>query len=128
METVPGPKTAVLDQFGSKFVSGPPLGGATFCPLAVRRGHGCDGPEGDSPSGKADFCVKPSHAPGEVVDYGNSGQNKPNGQLKLGECEGDCDRDSDCKYGLKCFQRNGYTSVPGCKGRGRKDWDYCIKK
>ena len=43
-------------------------------------------------------------------------------------CEGDCDRDSDCKYGLKCFQRNGYTSVPGCKGRGRKDWDYCIKK
>ena len=35
METVPGPKTAVLDHFGSKFISGPPLGGATFCPLAV---------------------------------------------------------------------------------------------
>ena len=55
-------------------------------------------------------------------------------------CEGDCDNDDDClrKMGSgtlfspfsgirgKCFQRNGYTPVPGCKGTGKKDWDYCI--
>lgn len=27
----------------------------------------------------------------------------------LKQCEGDCDRDSDCGPGLRCFQRNGYT-------------------
>merc|ERR1711953_1025568 len=32
--------------------------------------------------------------------------------LKLcAECQGDCDRDSDCEAGLKCWQRNGHASV-----------------
>jgi len=44
---------------------------------------------------------------------------------KLGKCQGDCDNNSQCKSGLKCFQRSGYTKVPGCEGRGKKDWDYC---
>lgn len=44
---------------------------------------------------------------------------------KLGKCQGDCDSDSQCKPGLKCFQRSGYTKVPGCEGRGKKHWDYC---
>jgi hypothetical protein len=63
-----------------------------------------------------------------------------------GPCEGDCDRDDDCRDKKnianliagdfiapapvlnrgKCFQRDGYTPVPGCKGTGKKDWDYCI--
>ena len=48
-----------------------------------------------------------------------------------GACEGDCDNDNDCggiwsRVRGKCFQRNGYTPVPGCKGTGKKDWDYCI--
>ena len=41
-------------------------------------------------------------------------------------CHGDCDRDSDCASGLKCFQRDGYTAIPGCWGRGKDDWDYCV--
>ena len=43
-------------------------------------------------------------------------------------CEGDCDRDSDCGDGLRCFQRDGYTQVPGCKGTGKHDWDYCVNE
>lgn len=40
-------------------------------------------------------------------------------------CHGDCDSDSDCAAGLKCFQRTGYSKVPGCAGVGTEDWDYC---
>ncbi len=47
---------------------------------------------------------------------------------KLSLCEGDCDRDTDCQTGLKCFQRSGYTKVPGCIGRGKRSWDYCVPK
>jgi hypothetical protein len=45
---------------------------------------------------------------------------------KLGRCEGDCDYDSDCSGNLQCFHRNGYESVPGCKGQGTYSMDYCI--
>eukprot|EP01047_Picozoa_sp_COSAG01_P017190 COSAG01_NODE_904_length_12843_cov_83.351146_1_plen_1333_part_10 len=43
-------------------------------------------------------------------------------------CYGDCDRDSDCQPGLRCFQRNDRKPVPGCKPGGGGDingWDYC---
>ena len=43
-------------------------------------------------------------------------------------CEGDCDRDTDCGEGLRCFQRDGYTQVPGCKGTGKNNWDYCVNE
>lgn len=36
-----------------------------------------------------------------------------------GRCAGDCDDDSDCEEGLKCFFRNDITPVPGCSGIGR---------
>ena len=56
-------------------------------------------------------------------------QRMPTGQPKLGECEGDCDRNSDCQTGLKCYQRS-YSSqqVPGCSKGGSGDigsHDYC---
>ena len=39
----------------------------------------------------------------------------------LGECQGDCDEDSDCSPGMYCFQRNAVNEpVPGCAG-GDKD-------
>jgi hypothetical protein len=41
-------------------------------------------------------------------------------------CEGDCDRDSDCAPGLKCFERDGLAPVPGCSGTGINDYDYCV--
>jgi len=91
---------------------------------------GCTaGGEGDRT--KADYCVKPSHAPGELVHYGKSGENKPNGQLKLGECEGDCDKDVDCQPGLYCYQKDTSDDVPpGCTAGGKGDRmkaDYCVK-
>jgi hypothetical protein len=45
----------------------------------------------------------------------------------LGLCEGDCDNDSNCADGLVCFQRSGFTPVPGCDGVGRESYDYCIE-
>ena len=38
--------------------------------------------------------------------------------IGCGECEGDCDNDSDCYGGLECFKRKAYEFVPGCDGRG----------
>lgn len=38
-----------------------------------------------------------------------------NPDVKLDACEGDCDDDSECKSGLKCFQRSSSEDqVPGC--------------
>jgi len=45
----------------------------------------------------------------------------------LGECQGDCDSDSECSPDLVCFQRSGTQSVPGCKGSGQSGSDYCVK-
>jgi len=53
---------------------------------------------------------------------------KGNTAWPYGRCEGDCDADADCSPGLKCFQRSGFTSVPGCSSGGsgdREDVDYC---
>ena len=44
-------------------------------------------------------------------------------------CEGDCDSDSDCKAGLRCFHRNPLRPmhpVIGCSGAGVSGMDYCI--
>mmetsp|Transcript_26813 Transcript_26813/g.58154 ORF Transcript_26813/g.58154 Transcript_26813/m.58154 type:complete len:409 (+) Transcript_26813:97-1323(+) len=60
-----------------------------------------------------DYCAFPE------LEEGSSGS-------KLGVCQGDCDDDSDCKGDLVCFERDGYEDVPGCNGRGDKDWDYCV--
>eukprot|EP00980_Cylindrotheca_fusiformis_P003621 scaffold814_cov100-Cylindrotheca_fusiformis.AAC.3 len=53
-------------------------------------------------------------------------------RFRLRQCEGDCDRDSDCEGNdddLVCFQRGGpYEPVPGCLG-GETDGtlsDYCV--
>lgn len=51
-------------------------------------------------------------------------------QVKLNECEGDCDDDADCADGLTCFQRNrANLEVPGCLGGAADNTltDYCIK-
>ena len=44
----------------------------------------------------------------------------------LKACTGECDADSQCAKGLKCFQRSKGEKIPGCKGNGGgKTWDYC---
>jgi len=48
---------------------------------------------------------------------------------KLARCEGNCDVDSDCQSGLKCFKRSSSEDqVPGCLAGGNEDFDtynYC---
>merc|ERR1711977_351532 len=73
---------------------------------------GCIG----DPVSKWDYCIPE----GVII---NTGVN-PEGMLQL--CEGDCDRDSDCGEGLKCFQREDNEDIPGCIGDPVSKWDYCI--
>lgn len=49
--------------------------------------------------------------------------------IKLGECQGDCNRDSDCANGLVCMQRSNGETVPGCSGEGQVNAraDFCIQ-
>ncbi len=48
--------------------------------------------------------------------------------FRLGQCEGDCDNNSDCQSGLVCFQKDsgGSGQVPGCSGRDSSRNDFCI--
>ena len=73
-----------------------------------------------------DYCIAPTvSAPALDESLGNLNGRAIPGQYGL--CQGDCDKDSDCARGLKCFQRSGKTNVPGCSGTGTKDWvDYCV--
>ena len=59
-----------------------------------------------------------------------SGRNSwtPPRGTKLKECQGDCDSDRDCAPGLKCYERSGNEPVPGCTGKARRAYDYCIPK
>ena len=44
----------------------------------------------------------------------------------LRACTGECDADSQCASGLKCFKRSHGEPIPGCTGKGsRAGWDYC---
>jgi len=75
-----------------------------------------------------DYCYDPVLAGHSVVNYGsleNLGKNGCSTSRKCGQCEGDCDKDSECRTGLKCFQRSGFTAVPGCAGQGVSNYDYC---
>jgi len=56
------------------------------------------------------------------------GSNACTPTTKCSTCTGDCDTDSDCSSGLKCFQRDDSTPVPGCAIGGEGDLpvgDYC---
>jgi hypothetical protein len=53
----------------------------------------------------------------------------PSSAFPLGECEGDCDRNSDCQTGLVCIQRSSGSPLPsGCTGyRTSSSIDFCAK-
>lgn len=61
-------------------------------------------------------------APPVLTWFGFSGCSSRN---PCGECQGDCDFDSDCAGDLKCFERFDQQSVPGCDGSGEFGGDYC---
>jgi hypothetical protein len=85
------------------------------------------GCSGDKPEWSGfDFCYVPVKPPVGKLKYvgNNAGPGFP-----LNACEGDCDKDSECKIGLKCFQRGGTETVPGCTG-DKSEWkgyDFCYK-
>jgi len=66
-------------------------------------------------------CQKSTY---ELLSTASSAERTP-GPGELHRCEGDCNSDSECGSGLRCFQRDE-SDVPGCEGTPKKDWDYCI--
>jgi hypothetical protein len=75
-----------------------------------------------SPSSYPTSSFNPSSAFYLVSKGGNPSET-------LGRCEGDCDSDNNCAAGLRCFQRSGLTTVPGCISGGAGDinnYDYCV--
>jgi len=66
---------------------------------------------------------------GTRSDYGNKQLNNKGGTAyRLNECEGDCDRDSDCLNGGICFQRSRNEKIPGCANNGSPaNYDFCYK-
>jgi hypothetical protein len=66
-----------------------------------------------------DYCSEPV-----LTDLGD----EPVTEEGLGQCQGDCDNDKDCQGDLKCFKRDGLVSVPGCRGSGAIDYDYCVNQ
>ncbi|GKY90745.1 hypothetical protein MPSEU_000047400 [Mayamaea pseudoterrestris] len=101
---------------------------------------GCSG--ASKYSGK-DFCIDPSGttssntttsgtggtSSGNLPTVSMKGENgSPGSAFPLGQCQGDCDSNSDCEKGLFCYQRSAGESVPGCLGGAmdNTDTDYCI--
>jgi len=55
-----------------------------------------------------------------------SGGDYNGSKKKLKRCTDECDKDSDCMFPLKCFQRSKGEPIPGCTGHGKSpSWDYC---
>ena len=102
---------------------------------------GCLG--GEDESGRTDYCIRagasivtappttasPTISPAPTPAYPRLRYVGNERDPSLGECEGDCDKNSDCRGGLICFQRDGTESVPGCLGgeEESKGTDYCIR-
>lgn len=68
--------------------------------------------------------VPPPNLPANATFYGGSPSSD---KFPLQRCEGDCDSDSQCDFGLVCQQRNADQYVPGCLGtEGYNAEDFCI--
>ena len=72
------------------------------------------------------FTPSPTGAPAWAERWAPGGRGTGSRRQGCGEGEGDCDSNSECASGLSCFQRSGFTVVPGCSGSGVKSWDYCV--
>merc|ERR1712032_1309407 len=72
--------------------------------------------------GKRECSCNACTGPGDKT-LGGPNDNKAK---NLEACWGECDNDSQCAKGLKCFQRSKGEKVPGCTGKGGgAKWDYC---
>mmetsp|Transcript_30659 Transcript_30659/g.64787 ORF Transcript_30659/g.64787 Transcript_30659/m.64787 type:complete len:1099 (+) Transcript_30659:67-3363(+) len=61
--------------------------------------------------------------PNPTVPFNNIGSN-PSGILQ--RCDGDCDSDDECGYGLHCMHKSDPVHVPGCNDTQTDGWDYCV--
>mmetsp|Transcript_877 Transcript_877/g.1838 ORF Transcript_877/g.1838 Transcript_877/m.1838 type:complete len:346 (+) Transcript_877:174-1211(+) len=92
---------------------------------------GCRGGNKDATS--TDYCIDPKYiAPVNNNDFPELkylGRNPTTNSFPLQECEGDCDKNSDCDTGLICLQRRHENSgsIPGCRGLDDSLVDYCVK-
>lgn len=88
---------------------------------------------GQTPSPTTSFNLPSTPTSAPVI----AGPEKPQLELKgnnhfpasafpLGQCQGDCDNDSECAEGLVCFQRDFTGAIPGCSGTPAWNHDYCI--
>merc|ERR1711956_122268 len=50
----------------------------------------------------------------------NVGEDPDMSVQRLDVCAGDCDNDTECKTGLKCFQRSGFTDCLVVSARAMK--------
>ena len=83
--------------------------------------HGCSP---DASQDGQNICYKPVSGSKTLVHVGNDDEID---EFSLEECQGDCDTDADCVYGLVCLERTGNGAVPGCTGAGITMEDYCIQ-
>lgn len=74
-----------------------------------------------------DYCYSEDLAPhNQLLHKGECTKKScPEPPFPLGECQGDCDDDSECWGDLKCIQRDETEGVPGCFGLGVYAKDYC---
>lgn len=83
-----------------------------------------EGKNGKDKEGDGDYCYDPNY-------YQNAAEADPDffdltpvkakwlgasPKTKLSVGEGDCDKDTDCKSGLKCGQRSNHEGLPGVVG------------
>lgn len=77
----------------------------------------------EMPDGNDGPAMKRANFVNEITNYGAN----PSNMYPMYKCRGDCDQDSQCRNDLICFQRSSsVTSVPGCSGTPRSDYDYCV--
>lgn len=79
--------------------------------------------EDDMALDEQDFALTPGNPkPKRYFEYlGDPGDHL----FPLGLCQGDCNNDWDCAFGLNCFNRRGNEVVPGCHGQPIRAVDYC---
>jgi hypothetical protein len=86
--------------------------------------HQCDKTtQGDVHS--FDFCISTVSNPNLLANLGGDActPSKP-----CSVCQGDCDKDTDCKGALRCWQRDGTALPNGCRHTAQgnvKDYDFC---
>jgi hypothetical protein len=68
-----------------------------------------------------DYCYKPPTGTLVIVQDVRNNDTTTTAE----KCQGNCITDDECNQGLKCFQRQNYEPVPGCKGLGAHSTNYC---